>query len=537
MRKLRHGAYILARYSTDRQNPDSIEVQVDGCTAWCQREGIPVLDVFADYAISGMKDTRPEYERMIHLLKTTDAADTVIIYDQSRMFRGMVEWFQFRDQLEALGRRVVSVTQPFVGGDLLDPNIFMAEGAQALINQMWVLQTRQKVIAKMEFMARNGQFTGGRAYYGTKVENKRRVIREDEAPVVVRIFKRQALGDSYRKISSDLAEDGIFNRSGKPFGVNEIHDILNREEYLGILIYGKSKRTRTGRQKIDPENQIRIANALPAIINQELWDAAHAKMQTHKRTGGRKYKKDYLLKGKVFCGSCGGAITLTYSQNQKYAYYRCCRKDRDHSCDSRQIKAEVLEKTVSDAVRAQLGSPENRKKILDILAQHRSQVMSSAGIRVPQLEAQIADTRKKLDNATDAVLQGLTSQSLIDKIKALEAHLSGLQYQLQTIKSQEDAVDIDDATLSRLLDDMMADQSSTALLSIVARVEVHPNTIKIWTILDNFHPDGPHDSKDFDYPPVNTNNCSARVTGTRKEHSFWGALFLYTGEDNKRCLS
>lgn len=26
--KNQHGAYILARYSTDRQNPDSIEVQV-----------------------------------------------------------------------------------------------------------------------------------------------------------------------------------------------------------------------------------------------------------------------------------------------------------------------------------------------------------------------------------------------------------------------------------------------------------------------------------------------------------------------------
>ena len=32
---LMHGAYILARYSTDRQNEDSIEVQVSACRKWC----------------------------------------------------------------------------------------------------------------------------------------------------------------------------------------------------------------------------------------------------------------------------------------------------------------------------------------------------------------------------------------------------------------------------------------------------------------------------------------------------------------------
>ncbi len=86
--KLQHGAYILARYSTDRQNPDSIEVQVERCTKWCQEHQLPVLDVFADYAVSGMKDTRPQQARMMQQLRQ-GGADTVVIYDQSRMFRRM----------------------------------------------------------------------------------------------------------------------------------------------------------------------------------------------------------------------------------------------------------------------------------------------------------------------------------------------------------------------------------------------------------------------------------------------------------------
>ena len=49
-----HGAFISARYSTDNQNPDSIEVQVSKCSEWCQQHQIPILGVYADMAISGL---------------------------------------------------------------------------------------------------------------------------------------------------------------------------------------------------------------------------------------------------------------------------------------------------------------------------------------------------------------------------------------------------------------------------------------------------------------------------------------------------
>ena len=112
-----HGAFINARYSTDNQNPDSIDVQVSKCTQYCNQHGIPVLGVFADEAVSGMRDTRPQFDAMMQKLRM-GLADTVVIYDQSRMFRKMTAWFAFRDELAAMGVSVVSVTQPMIGGDL-----------------------------------------------------------------------------------------------------------------------------------------------------------------------------------------------------------------------------------------------------------------------------------------------------------------------------------------------------------------------------------------------------------------------------------
>ena len=100
-----HGAYILARYSTDSQNPDSIEVQVDKCSEWCRTNRLPVLGVYADFAVSGMRDDRPQYRRMMEELRL-GGADTVVVYDQSRMFRKMTAWFEFRDELACATRPI-----------------------------------------------------------------------------------------------------------------------------------------------------------------------------------------------------------------------------------------------------------------------------------------------------------------------------------------------------------------------------------------------------------------------------------------------
>lgn len=97
-----HGAFILARYSTENQNADTIEVQVQKCTQWCESNRLTSLGGFADEAVSGMKDTRPQYELMMHHLRQ-DMADTVIIYDQSRMFRKMTAWFHFTGTRKAKG--------------------------------------------------------------------------------------------------------------------------------------------------------------------------------------------------------------------------------------------------------------------------------------------------------------------------------------------------------------------------------------------------------------------------------------------------
>lgn len=485
-----HGAMINARYSTDNQNPDSIEVQVERCREWCHQNNIPILGIFADEATSGMKDSRPQYENMMLQLRQ-GIGDTVVIYDQSRMFRKMTAWFTFRDELTAMGVKVISVTQPMIGKDLRDPTNFLTEGSMALFNQIWALQSRQKTMEKMRFMARNGQHTGGKPALGYKVEDGHLVICEEEAAIVRRIFQEYADGKSYREIIAGLNRDGLKTKRGNAFGSNSLHDLLHNEKYIGVLTYGgapyREDGTRNTHGKVS-ENAIRIEDAIPAIIDKELFEQVQNRLSQNKRQqGGRPpEKRDYPLKGKVFCGECKSAMTISTSQ-QKYNYYRCTGKKRLHTCEAAPISADYLEQRVADALRMVLGRPEDTNGLIRILRDQAEQLQSGAVNKLQRLIQQEQEVNKKLDNAIDAVLNGLASPSLKEKIRDLEQQKAAISRGMRQLKAAVDASAIPEQRLRDILDLIISStqEDASILLSIVYRVEISRDEITIWTILDS----------------------------------------------------
>jgi site-specific DNA recombinase len=489
-----HGAFICARYSTDNQNPDSIEVQVSKCTTWCNQNELPILGVFADEAVSGMKDTRPEYARMMEQLRL-GLADTVVIYDQSRMFRKMEAWFSFRSELSSMGVTVISVTQPAIGKDLRDPMNFVTEGSMALFNQMHSLITRQKVIEKMRFMARNGQHTGGMAPLGYQIVDGRLEICEEEAVVVRRIFTEYASGRSYRQIIEGLNRDGLKTRRGNSFGTNSLHDLLKNEKYIGVMVYGamsyREDGTRNTHAKDGPD-VIRIEDALPPIIDKALFLEVQHKMSLNKKQqGGRPAtRRDYPLKGKVFCGYCKSAMNVSISQ-EKYFYYKCDRKKRTHICENKPISVDTLERTVADVVRQFLGNRDFVDELIAVLNKQREVICSGAVQSLQNLISRRAELRQKLDNGAAAILSGLNSPTVVSMMADLEAQISLIDVQIANLKRSVDAAAIPESRIREILDYCLKTETTdiSALLAVVTRVEVYEDRIEVWTILDT-DPDG-----------------------------------------------
>lgn len=494
-----HGAYLYARYSTDNQNPDSIDVQVSKCAHWCDDHGIPVLGIFSDEAVSGMKDSRPEYDRMMRKLEM-GGADTVVIYDQSRMFRKMTAWFAFRDQLSNMGVTVYSVTQPLIGKDLRDPTNFLTEGSMALFNQIWALQSRQKTMEKLRYMARNGQHTGGKPALGYMVENGKLVICEPEAAVVRRIFHEYVSGVSYRDIIAGLNRDGLKTKRGGSFGSNSLHDLLKNEKYIGTLVYGQSPYRADGTRNThakDGPDVIRIEDAIPAIIDKETFRKVQDKMVQNKhQQGGRPPKnRNYPLKGKVYCDHCKSALSVSISRGEYY-YYKCTSKKRKHDCKGVSISVDELEDAVVDAVRQLMIIPENREKLICIMREQKKVIHGSSVVQLKALIKERDDVSYKLDNAVNAVLSGISSQTLKDKIKELEDRKAQIDAKMFALRQQVDAAALPEERLRLLLDKILVGETQKnkkAILSIVYRVEVSDEKLSIWTIFDT-DPDGHFDT-------------------------------------------
>lgn len=493
-----HGAYLYARYSTDNQNPDSIDVQVSKCAHWCDDHGIPVLGIFSDEAMSGMKDSRPEYDKMMRKLEM-GGADTVVIYDQSRMFRKMTAWFAFRDQLSSMGVTVYSVTQPLIGKDLRDPTNFLTEGSMALFNQIWALQSRQKTMEKLRYMARNGQHTGGKPALGYMVENGKLVICEHEADIVRRIFHEYVNGMSYRDIIAGLNRDGIKTKRGSSFGSNSLHDLMKNEKYIGTLVYGQSPYRADGTRNThakDGPDVIRIEDAIPAIIDKETFRKVQERMSQNKhQQGGRPPKnRNYPLKGKVFCGHCKSALSVSISKGEYY-YYKCTSKKRKHDCQGVSIGVDDLERAVVDAVKKVLGTPSNMDTLIRILRDSKDQLSDGAYALLRTLINERDEVRRKLDNAVNAVLDGLESPALRTKIKSLETRLVEIEEEMISLKHKVDAAFLPEEQLKNILNTIVEGETTKAkeaILSIVYRVEVTDEEITVWTILDA-DPSGKYD--------------------------------------------
>ena len=85
---------IYARYSTDKQNPLSIDDQVRKCREFAQRQGWDVLDgrIYCDEAITGASDERTGLQRLLDAATSSSHPfDAILVDDTSRLSRKLAD--------------------------------------------------------------------------------------------------------------------------------------------------------------------------------------------------------------------------------------------------------------------------------------------------------------------------------------------------------------------------------------------------------------------------------------------------------------
>ena len=344
----------LYRVSTTKQvdhdvdNNADIPMQRKACREFVERMGWTIVGEEQETGVSGYKVSADDRDKLQLIKKRAEQGkfDILLMFMFDRLGRKsdetpfVIEWFVRK------GIRVWSVQegkQRFESHtDRLTNYIrfWQADGE----SQKTSIRTK----TALGQMVEEGRFRGGKTPYGYRLEksgilNKRKhevnkLVIDDTEAEVIRMMFDLCVSSGYGKfrLAHFLNDHGIRNRKGETWHDATIGAILHNPLYMGIL--------RSGETYSEPFEELQI-------IKPELFKLAQSLM-TERTNANKEYRTlplnttgQSLLSGNIFCGHCGGRLTLTtngkvYRQadgtpvKKKRIRYVCYNKTRHRKeCD------------------------------------------------------------------------------------------------------------------------------------------------------------------------------------------------------------
>lgn len=232
-------AYV--RVSTDGQVGEDkfgIDSQKKMIMEYCAKNEMQISEWYIDEGESGVKESRPELDRLLYGDISNPPVDSVVVAKNDRMARDIKLYFYYKQLLYNKGIKLISVSEDFgemgaFSGILEAFVLFVAEQERQNINK--------RTSGGRKIKASQGGYAGGKAPMGYKVVNSQLVVDEKEAETVRFIFRRKLEGKTMLSTVGALNEAGYRTRSGKEFWISTVQSIWNNERtYRGEYKYGKS---------------------------------------------------------------------------------------------------------------------------------------------------------------------------------------------------------------------------------------------------------------------------------------------------------
>jgi len=229
------------RVSTEGQVGDDkfgIDSQKQSILLYANENGYNVVAWFIDKAVSGVKDSRPELDKILYGDDVTNPPyEAVIVAKSDRMARDIKLYFYYLYTLEKKNIKLLSVSEQFdddngLSGIYRSIMLFVAEQERKNIAMRTSSGRRVK--------AKAGGYSGGRSPYGYTVEKGQLVINEQEVPIVRMVFEGLDAGRTLWGIADSITAAGDTTLIGTPFRESNVRVIRdNRPCYEGMYKYGK----------------------------------------------------------------------------------------------------------------------------------------------------------------------------------------------------------------------------------------------------------------------------------------------------------
>ena len=387
---------------------------------------------------------------------------------------------------------------------------------QFAMNEVYLRDGSRKVKDVLRTKREQGQYCACPPYgYKKEKGNKNHLVPDEvTAPVVKRIFRQAANGDSSRRIALDLNQDGIIpplkyrvlyrddfsevgaSRMSDIWNYTTVKRILKNRVYLGHTVLGRSRKVSVKSKKkvaIPKEDWAVTENTHEALVTTEIFELA----QENLGRGTSCYKaydhvRKSIFSGIAVCSKCGYSLcscgTVYKGEREKYWFLSCThqRKEIANPCDGVRIRyadlVEVVRQELSyvislsdDQIQAMAKEAIDREVSEDNLALKKVQ-REKAKARLAVIDKMIS--KLYLDNA-----EGRLADNRLEKMVAdLEAESDQLSQQMEDLNPVEIAADIQRQYdqfaehIRRYTDMTTLDREK--LVTFVDRIEVGPKILE-----------------------------------------------------------
>lgn len=479
---------IYARQSIDKADSISIESQIEFCRY--ETRGAP-CQVFADRGYSGKNTDRPEFQKMLALIRA-GRIRRVICYKLDRCSRSILDFTTLMAEFQQYGVEFVSCTEKFdtstpMGRAMLNICIVFAQLERETI--------QQRVSDAYHSRSAKGFYMGGKVPFGFCRESctleGKRTSRFREEPKEAQILR--LLYETYARTSVSLGdlvellkEKGIANprRSDGRWVRSHIGRMLANPVYvradMALYQYYKEKGVAICSDPADftgingcylysgkESGQCLVIAPHTGLISSQLWLKCRQKHTKHPR----KENTDTTswLTGRLLCEKCGHRLAFSSSggKNSKHYCYLVCphAHGANRICDGLHgWKRERAEKILSSQLKKHL------KTHYSVLIPPSNAETNAREITIAQIQCEIEKAAAKAPDTSGPLLACLNTH-----IQQLEMKKEALLQQGRKGTSAERIY----PDYDKCWESLTSQEKTLVLDSLVHRITLSENRIAI----------------------------------------------------------
>lgn len=438
---------IYARISRDDDDERTgVDRQERDCRKYAAQHGWEVVETIIDNDLSASRYARrkrPGYQRVLSMLEA-GTVDTLLCYHGDRLHRqpkeleGLIDLAENRDVLVATLYGDLDLN----GSDgRANARIMVTMSAKEADN------TSRRMRTFKNDRAENGKPAGGSRAFGYQPDGL--TIVDSEADLIRDAVTRVLAGETMSAVCRDWNEAGLrTSRTGARWGVPSLRYVLTNPRYAALRVH---------------QGEVVGDAAWPAILERDQHEAIVAMLSDPSRRH-RNPPRAGLLTPLVKCGTCGG--TMRRSGLRNGTLYRCHAQPETDQCGRVLIKAEPIERWITEAVIARLDSAAFRR------AQRRKP--ATAG---PAKALRAAEARSDALAASWATGE-ISKRAWLTASKALDDQIESLRRGVAASASSG-ALDGIGADVAAWFDALTLDRRRAVIASLIETITVKPSTSKL----------------------------------------------------------